>query len=160
MSGDWCWRTNCTLLTTLDGKSAWKGDLYFFFFADGNLSKCSASTIYRQGRHGDKRAIRVPYLIDYCVYFMHSMTPCILWLPVAFNCRQLLKVRADHRKNGRLWKYHYSKIQNAGDCVARTGVQEIGFKFRSLLHDPGITCMQNDSCELRQFSLIRLLYYA
>ena len=37
---------------------------------------------------------------------------------------------------------HYSKIQNAGDCVARTGVREIGFKFGSLPHDPGgITCM-------------------
>ena len=59
-----------------------------------------------------------------------------------FNCRQLLKVHADRRKNGRLRKYHYSKIQNAGDCVARTGVREIGFKFESLPHDPGgITCM-------------------
>ena len=55
---------------------------------------------------------------------------------------QLLKVCADRRKNGRLRKYHYSKIQNAGDCVARTGVREIGFKFGSLPHDPGgITCM-------------------
>ena len=63
-------------LTTLNGKSAYKGDLYFFFFADGDHSKCSESTIYTQGRHGDKRAIRVPYLRDYCVYFMHSMTPC------------------------------------------------------------------------------------
>ena len=62
-------------LTTLDGKSAWKGDLYFFFFADGDLSKCSGSTIYTQRRHGDKRAIWVPYLRDYGVYFMHSMTP-------------------------------------------------------------------------------------
>ena len=54
----------------------------------------------------------------------------------------MLKVRADCRKNGRLRKYHYSKIQNAGDCVARTGVREIGFKFGSLPHDPGgITCM-------------------
>ena len=54
----------------------------------------------------------------------------------------MLKVRADRRKNGRLRKYHYSKIQNAGDCVARTGVREIGFKFGSLPHDPGgITCM-------------------
>ena len=53
-----------------------------------------------------------------------------------------LKVRADRRKNGRLRKYHYSKIQNAGDYVARTGVREIGFKFGSLPHDPGgITCM-------------------
>ena len=51
-------------------------------------------------------------------------------------------MRADRRKNGRLQKYHYSKIQNAGDCVARTGVREIGFKFGSLPHDPGgITCM-------------------
>ena len=51
-------------------------------------------------------------------------------------------MRADRRKNGRLRKYHYSKIQNAGDCVARTGVREIGFKFGSLPHDPGgITCM-------------------
>ena len=33
-------------LTTLDGKSALKGDLYFFFFADGDLSKSSESTIY------------------------------------------------------------------------------------------------------------------
>ena len=71
----------------------------------------------------------------------------IIWpLPVAFNCRQMLKVRADRRKNGRLRKYHYSKIQNAGDCVARTGVREIGFKFGSLPHDPGgITCMQLNS---------------
>ena len=54
----------------------------------------------------------------------------------------MLKVGADCRKNGRLRKYHYSKIQNAGDCVARTGVREIGFKFGSLPHDPGgITCM-------------------
>ena len=45
-------------------------------------------------------------------------------------------------KNGRLQKFHYSKIQNAGDCAARTGVREIGFKFGSLPHDPGgITCM-------------------
>ena len=44
-------------LTRLDGKSVRKGDLYFFFFADGDLSKCSESTIYTQGRHGDKRAI-------------------------------------------------------------------------------------------------------
>ena len=51
-------------------------------------------------------------------------------------------MRADRRKNGRFRKYHYSKIQNAGDCVARTGVREIGFKFGSLPHDPeGITCM-------------------
>ena len=64
-------------------------------------------------------------------------------LPVAFNCQQLLKVCADRRKNGRLRKYHYSKIQNAGDCVDRTGVREIGFKFGSLPHDPGgITCMK------------------
>ena len=49
---------------------------------------------------------------------------------------------ADRRKKGRLRKYHYSKIQNAGDCVARTGVREIGFKFGSLPHDAGgITCM-------------------
>ena len=54
----------------------------------------------------------------------------------------MLKVHADRRKNGRLRKYHNSKIQNAGDCVARTGVREIGFKFGSLPHDPGgITCM-------------------
>ena len=54
----------------------------------------------------------------------------------------MLKVRADRRKNGRLRKYHYSKIQNAGDCVACTGVREIGFKFGSLPHDPGgIACM-------------------
>ena len=64
--------------------------------------------------------------------------------PVVFNCGQLLKVRADRRKNDRLRKYHYSEIQNAGDCVARTGVREIGFKVGSLPHDPGgITCMQN-----------------
>ena len=55
-------------------------------------------------------------------------------------------MRADCRKNGRLRKYHYSKIQNAGDCVARTGVREIGFKFGSLPHDPGgITCMRQSS---------------
>ena len=54
----------------------------------------------------------------------------------------MLKVRADRRKNGRLRKNHYSKIQNAGDCVVRTGVREIGLKFGSLPHDPGgITCM-------------------
>ena len=51
---------------------------------------------------------------------------------------------ADRRKNGRSRKYHYSKIQNAGDCVARTGVREIGFKFGSLPYDPGgITCMND-----------------
>ena len=55
----------------------------------------------------------------------------------------MLKVRADRRKNGRLRKYHYSIIQNAGDCVVRTGVREIVFKFGSLPHDPGgITCME------------------
>ena len=65
--------------------------------------------------------------------------------PVAFNCRQLLKVRAGRRENGRLRKYHYSKIQNAGDCVARTGVREIGLKFGCLPHDlGGITCMDLD----------------
>ena len=116
-----------------------------FFFADGDLSKCSESTIYAQGRHGDKRAIRVPYLRDYCVYFMHSMTPCIFDYLTVTSSVQLptaVKVRADRRKNGRLRKYYYSKIQNGGDCVARTGVREIGLKFGSLPHDPGgITCM-------------------
>ena len=74
----------------------------------------------------------------------------ILLLPVVFSCRQLLKVCADHRKNGRLRKYHYSKIQNAGDCVTRTGVREIGFKFGSLPQDPGgITCME--TCEIRSY---------
>ena len=49
----------------------------------------------------------------------------------------------DRRKNGRLRKYHYSKIRNAGDSVARSGVRDIGFKSGSLPHDPGgITCMQ------------------
>ena len=58
---------------------------------------------------------------------------------------QLLKVCADRRKYGRLRKYHYSKIQNAGDCVAPTGVREIG--FGCLPHDPGgITCMSTCSC--------------
>ena len=85
------------------------------------------------------------YLRDYCVYFMHSMAPCHDYLTVTSSVQlpgQLLKVCADRRKKGRLRKYHYSKIQNAGDCVARTGVREIGFKFGSLPHDPGgITCM-------------------
>ena len=134
------------LLTTLDGKSGWKGDLHFFFFADGDLSKCLESTLHTQRRHGDKRAIQVPYLRDYCLFHAQydTMYILIIWpLPVAFNCRQLLKVRADRRKNGRLRKYHYSKIQNAGDCVARTGVREKGFEFGSLPHDPGgITCMR------------------
>ena len=76
-------------LTTLDGKSAWKGDLYFFFFADSYLSKCSESTIYTQRRHGDKRAIRVPNLRDYGIYFMHSMTPCILWLSDRYQLRSI-----------------------------------------------------------------------
>ena len=53
---------------------------------------------------------------------------------------------ADHRKNGRLQKYHYSKIHNAGDCVARTGVRDIGFKSGSLPHNPGgITCIWDAS---------------
>ena len=128
-------------LTTLDGKSAWKGDLYFFFFAYGDLLKCSESTIYTQRRHGDKRALERLLCLFHAQY--DTMYIMIIWLlPVAFNCRQLLKVRADRRKNGSLRKYHYSKIQNAGDCVARTGVREIGFKVGSLPHDPGgITCM-------------------
>ena len=116
-------------LTTLDGKSAWKGDLYFFFFADGDLSKCTSALLERL----------------LCLFHAQydTMYIMIIWpLPVAYNCRQMLKVRADRRKNGRLRKYHYSKIQNAGDCVARTGVRKIGFKFGSLPHDPGgITCM-------------------
>ena len=48
----------------------------------------------------------------------------------------------DRCKNGCLRKYHYSKIRNPGDCVARTGVRDIGFKPESLPYDPGgITCM-------------------
>ena len=60
-----------------------------------------------------------------------------------FNCRQLLEVQsAGRRKNGCLQNDHYSKIHNAGDCVARAGVRDIGFKSRSLPHNPGgITCM-------------------
>ena len=74
------------------------------------------------------------------------MTQCILrlsdQLPVEFNCRQLFKVPADLHKNGRLRKYYYSKIRNAGDLVARTGVRDIGFKSGGLQHDQGgITCM-------------------
>ena len=87
MSGEWCWRTNFTL--SHFSQSAWKGDLYFFFFADGDLSKCSESTIYTQRGHGDKRAIRVPYLRDYCIYFVHSMTPCILWLSDRYQWRSI-----------------------------------------------------------------------
>ena len=65
---------------------------------------------------------------------------------------------ADRRKNGRLRKYHYSKIQNAGDCVARTGVREIGFKFGSLPHDPGgITCMRMESEKF--FQILEYLPY-
>ena len=32
----------------------------------------------------------------------------------------------DRRKNGRLRKYHNSKIRNLVNCVVRTGVQDIG----------------------------------
>ena len=42
------------------------------------MSNCWKSHALAQLCHGDKRTIRVPYLRDYCVYFMHSMTPCIL----------------------------------------------------------------------------------
>ena len=59
-------------------------------------------------------------------------------------------MHADRRKNSRLRKYHYSKILNAGDSVAPTGVPDIGFKSGSLPHDPGgITCM----LEVRQVAL-------
>ena len=72
----------------------------------------------------------------------------------------MLKVRADRRKNGRLRKYHYSKIQNAGDCVARTGVREIGFKFGSLPHDPGgITCMSQLSLNANKLGSLSLSVY-
>ena len=143
MSGEWYWRTNCTLshfLLRLMESQLERETCIFSSLRTAIFQKVQ-SLQYVQRRHGDKRAIRVPYLRDYCVYFMHSMTPCILWLSDRY-CRQLLKVCADRRKNGRLRKYHYSEIQNAGDCVARTGVREIGFNFGSLPHDPGgITCM-------------------
>ena len=72
------------------------------------------------------------------VYYDYLTVTSSIQLP-----EQLLKVRDDRRKNGRLRKYHYNKIQNAGDCIARTGVWEIGFKFGSLPHDPGgITCKE------------------
>ena len=60
-----------------------------------------------------------------------------------FNCRQLLKVQSARRhKNGRLGKYHYSKIHNAGDFGTSAGMRDIGFKSGSLPQDPGgITCM-------------------
>ena len=81
MSGEWCWRTNCTLSPfSRLMESQLERETCIFFFADGDLSKCSESTIYTQRRHGDNRAIWVPYLRDHCVYFMHSMTPCKLWL--------------------------------------------------------------------------------
>ena len=90
------------------------------------------------------------------VYYDYLTVTSSIQLPVAFNCRQLLKVRADRRKNGHLRKYHYSKIQNAGDCVARTGVREIGFKFGSLPHGPGgITCMH---CLSRHFCCCPLVF--
>ena len=42
----------------------------------------------------------------------------------------MLKVQsARRRKIGRLRKYHYS---NVGGCVARAGVQDIGFKSRTI----------------------------
>ena len=67
----------------------------------------------------DIMVIRVPYECPTSEIIVFIFIP----LPVVFICRQLLKVCADRRKNGRLRKY-YSKIQNAGDRVARTGVRD------------------------------------
>ena len=154
MRGSYVWwvMLNCLLRQAICPLShyAWwkvslKGRRVFFLLCGrrcSGLSKCSESTIYKQRRHGDKRVLWEIIVFISCtawyhVYYDYLTVTSSVQLP-----GQLLKVCADRRKNGRLRKYHYSKIQNAGDCVARTGVREIGFKFGSLPHDPGgITCM-------------------
>ena len=104
----------CSFFTTLDWKSAWSETCIFF------SSSRTAMYMYRSFQHVQKvitskdvMLMSVPCV--WCtwqitVYFMHSMTQCILWLsdqlPVEFNCRQLLKVPDDRRKNGSLRKYH------------------------------------------------------
>ena len=156
ISGEWCWRTKGTVNTSkavpfsLRLKVSLKWDLYFFlFFADGDVYVAVFSTMFRKLISKDVLLMSVPCVWStwqITFYFMHSLTQCILWLfdqlPVEVNCRQLLKVPADRHKNGHLRKYHYGKIRNPRDYIARTGVRDIGFKSRSLTHDPGgITCM-------------------
>ena len=67
MSSEWCWRKNCTvntlqicpLFTTLDGKSAWKWDLYFFFFADGDVAVFQ--NVQKAYVYNVRKDVMVPY---------------------------------------------------------------------------------------------------
>ena len=85
MSGEWCWRTNCTLspfsLCLIESQLEREACI-FFSLRTAIFQNVQSLQYYTQGRHGDKRAIRVPYLRNYCVYFMHL---CTVWHPVYYD---------------------------------------------------------------------------
>ena len=141
-------KQSCPFFTTIESQLEVR--LVFFSFLRRRRCICSGLfNMFRKLISKDVLLMSVPCVWStwqITFYFMHSLTQCILWLfdqlPVEVNCRQLLKVPADRHKNGHLRKYHYGKIRNPRDYIARTGVRDIGFKSRSLTHDPGgITCM-------------------
>ena len=138
MSGEWRWTWPSLLGPSAEGRIAlcplshyawWKvslkGRLVFFFSSlrTAIFQNVQSPPYIRK----DVMVISVPYecptweISLLCLFHAQydTLYIMIIWpLPVAFNCRQLLKVRADRRKNGRLRKYHYSKIQNAGDYAS------------------------------------------
>ena len=102
-------------------------------------------------------------LLDRLLCLFHAqydtMYIMIIWpLPEVFTCRQLLKVQsACRRKNGCMQIYHYSKIHDAGDCVARAGVRDIGFKSGSLPHEVSHVCRRPRGISPLCFSSTRFI---
>ena len=101
-----------SLFRLLDWKSAWSETCVFFLFRGRWCTYVAVFSTWSK----DVMLMSVPYVCStwqIIAYFMHSMTQWILlWLsgqlPIEFNCRQLFKVPADRRNNGRLRKYHYA----------------------------------------------------
>ena len=148
MSGEWCWRTNCTLspfsLRLMESQGE-RETCIFSSLRTAIFQNVQSLQYIRK----DVMVISVPY--ECPNWEIIVLISCTVWHHVYYDYLNVtrsvqlptaVKSAGRSRKNGRLRKHHYSKIQNAGDCLARTGVRGKGFKFGSLPHDPGgITCM-------------------
>ena len=113
MSGEWCWRTNCTLspfsLRLMESQLE-RETCIFSSLRTAIFQNVQSLQYIRK----DVMVISVPHECptwEIIVFISCTIYIMIIWpLPVAFNCRQLLKVRADRRKNGRLRKHHYRAV--------------------------------------------------
>ena len=71
-------------LTTLDGKSAWKWDLYFFFFADGDVEvfqNVQKANVYNVRK--DVMVISVLY--EYPTWQIIVFISCTVWHHVYYD---------------------------------------------------------------------------